>query len=78
MHYRGNASPAKDRNATAGHSWFDFIHDLVQDLVDRYGIEEVRQWRFEHYNEPSAYSRRNRAPLTRLHAHHSPKAHRKL
>ena len=53
MHYRANASPAKDRNASAGHAWFDFIHDLVQDLVDRYGVEEVRRWRFEHYNEPN-------------------------
>lgn len=49
MHYRANASPANDRNASAGHSWFDFIHDLTADLVDRYGIEEIRQWRFEHY-----------------------------
>ena len=53
MHYRANASPAKDRNASAGHSWYDFIHDLTADLVDRYGIEEIRQWRFEHYNEPN-------------------------
>ena len=53
MHYRGNASPAKDRNASAGHAWFDFIHDLIADLVARYGVEEVRQWRFEFYNEPN-------------------------
>ena len=53
MHSRGNASPAKDRNASAGHAWFDFVHDLVQDLVDRYGVEEIRTWRFEHYNEPN-------------------------
>ena len=48
MHYRANASPAK--NLTV---WTQFIHDLVQDLVDRYGIDEIRLWRFEFYNEPN-------------------------
>ena len=48
MHYRANASPAKNLSV-----WFQFIHDLVQDLVDRYGINEIRLWRFEFYNEPN-------------------------
>jgi xylan 1,4-beta-xylosidase len=68
MHYRGNASPAKDRNASAGHAWFDFIHDMVQDLVDRYGVEEIRRWRFEHYNEPVSVPYPNDARAIRLHA----------
>ena len=48
MHYRANASPAK--NLTL---WSEFIHDLVTDLVQRYGIDEIRLWRFEFYNEPN-------------------------
>ena len=68
MHYRGNASPAKDRNASAGHAWFDFIADMVQDLVDRYGVEEIRRWRFEHYNEPVSVPYLNDARAVRLHA----------
>ena len=48
MHYRANSSPAADMN-----KWYSFIKDLVQALVDRYGIDEIRLWRFEFYNEPN-------------------------
>lgn len=48
MHYRANSSPAKDMN-----QWYSFIKSLIQGLVDRYGVEEVRTWPFEFYNEPN-------------------------
>lgn len=46
--YQANVTPPRDWNA-----WGAFITRLVGHWVDRYGIEEVRQWYFEVWNEPN-------------------------
>lgn len=33
-------------------AWADLIHHFVLHLIDRYGIDEVRTWPFEVWNEP--------------------------
>ena len=48
MHYKGGTSPPKDPS-----KWAAFIAGVVQGCVDRYGLEEVRSWRFEVWNEPN-------------------------
>ena len=42
MHYKGGTSPPKDPKA-----WAALVAGVVQGCVDRYGVEEVRSWRFE-------------------------------
>ncbi len=44
--YRGIISPPRDWI-----EWRDLVAALAQHLVDRYGLEEVRQWGFEVWNE---------------------------
>jgi hypothetical protein len=46
FHYKGNITPPRDYGVWAG-----VIASLVKALVDRYGIGEVRSWRFEVWNE---------------------------
>lgn len=48
FHYRSNVTPPKDHT-----QWSILIHKLVSHWVERYGIEEVRQWFFEVWNEPN-------------------------
>ena len=48
FHYGANVSPPKDYAA-----WAVLIRKLVQHWVERYGLEEVRQWFFEVWNEPN-------------------------
>jgi xylan 1,4-beta-xylosidase len=48
FHYRANVSPPRDPA-----EWSVLIRKLVQHWVDRYGIDEVRQWFFEVWNEPN-------------------------
>jgi xylan 1,4-beta-xylosidase len=48
FHYRGNVTPPKDHD-----SWELLIKKLVQHWVDRFGIEKVREWFFEIWNEPN-------------------------
>ena len=48
FHYRANVSAPKDLA-----QWSVLIHKLVSHWVDRYGIDEVRQWFFEVWNEPN-------------------------
>jgi xylan 1,4-beta-xylosidase len=45
--YRGNITPPKDQA-----EWGAFITAFTQHLIARYGIEEIRQWPFEVWNEP--------------------------
>ncbi|MGN1148638.1 MAG: beta-xylosidase, partial [Lachnospiraceae bacterium] len=45
--YKPNISPPKDYN-----KWYAYIQEFIRFLIDRYGIEEVRQWYFEVWNEP--------------------------
>lgn len=33
--------------------WTQLVHDFVRHVVERYGEEHVRQWRFELWNEPN-------------------------
>ncbi|WP_152399921.1 GH39 family glycosyl hydrolase [Paenibacillus cellulositrophicus] len=47
--WKGNISPPKDMA-----KWSELIRQFVRHLVNRYGMEEVRQWYFEVWNEPDA------------------------
>jgi xylan 1,4-beta-xylosidase len=46
--YRGNVSPPKDYR-----QWAELIRRLVRHWSERYGLEEVRRWYFEVWNEPN-------------------------
>ena len=46
--YRGNISIPKSYD-----EWDGLIRALTQHLVDRYGLDEVRKWFFEVWNEPN-------------------------
>nr|WP_320058627.1 glycoside hydrolase [uncultured Bacteroides sp.] len=46
--WRGNVTPPKDYN-----KWEDFIRNLTQHFTERYGIDEVKTWYFEVWNEPN-------------------------
>ncbi len=48
FHYNANISPPKDYQ-----NWANLITKSVSHWVKRYGIEEVRQWFFEVWNEPN-------------------------
>ncbi|MEO6986142.1 MAG: glycoside hydrolase [Paralcaligenes sp.] len=46
--FRGDITPPNDYE-----QWATMIHTLVSHWVERYGIDEVRQWFFEVWNEPN-------------------------
>jgi len=46
--YRGLISPPADWS-----EWRSVVHALTEHLVERYGIDEVRTWAFEVWNEPN-------------------------
>jgi xylan 1,4-beta-xylosidase len=48
--YRGNVTPPKSYQR-----WSILIGKLVVHWVERYGIEEVREWYFEVWNEPNLH-----------------------
>jgi len=48
FHYKANVTPPADYT-----EWETLIHALTLHLVDRYGIDEVRTWFFEVWNEPN-------------------------
>jgi xylan 1,4-beta-xylosidase len=48
FHYRANVSKPRDLA-----QWSVLIRELVKHWVDRYGLDEVRQWFFEVWNEPN-------------------------
>ncbi|MHB8744441.1 MAG: GH39 family glycosyl hydrolase [Sulfuricaulis sp.] len=48
FHYRANVSSPKDYA-----QWAVLIRKLVSHWVDRYGLDEVRKWFFEVWNEPN-------------------------
>jgi len=50
FHYKANVTPPADYAA-----WEALIHELVQHLVGRYGLDEVRTWFFEVWNEPNLF-----------------------
>ncbi|HEY1837363.1 MAG TPA: glycosyl hydrolase [Rhizomicrobium sp.] len=48
FHYRANVTPPRDPA-----DWSVLIRKLVHHWVERYGLDEVRQWFFEVWNEPN-------------------------
>ena len=46
--WRGNVTPPKDYD-----KWAALIKNLVQHFTDRYGVDEVKTWYFEVWNEPN-------------------------
>ena len=44
------STPPKDYR-----KWYDLIMNLVNHLLDRYGLEEVKSWYFEMWNEPDIF-----------------------
>ena len=46
--YDANITPPKSME-----EWGNFIQTFVRHLIDRYGVQEVRQWYFEVWNEPN-------------------------
>jgi xylan 1,4-beta-xylosidase len=50
FNYRGNVTPPKDYR-----EWATLIRKLVSHWVARYGVEEVRTWFFEVWNEPNLH-----------------------
>ncbi len=48
FHYAANVTPPADYK-----KWANFIKKIVSHWAERYGIEEVRQWFFEVWNEPN-------------------------
>jgi xylan 1,4-beta-xylosidase len=48
FHYRANVSPPRDLS-----QWSVLIQKIVTHWVERYGVDEVRQWFFEVWNEPN-------------------------
>lgn len=48
FHYKGNITPPKDFDL-----WRDFITAFTAHCVERYGVDEVRTWFFEVWNEPN-------------------------
>ncbi|HEX3472445.1 MAG TPA: hypothetical protein VHT28_14795, partial [Silvibacterium sp.] len=48
--WRADGSPPSDYK-----KWSDLVQAMVKHCIDRYGIDEVRQWYFEVWNEPNLY-----------------------
>ena len=48
--WRADGTPPSDYG-----KWADLVHAFVQHCIDRYGIDEVRHWYFEVWNEPNLY-----------------------
>ena len=48
--WKANGSPPTDY-----HKWKQLVFRTVRNWVDRYGIDEVRQWYFEVWNEPNLH-----------------------
>jgi xylan 1,4-beta-xylosidase len=48
--WKGNASPPKDYS-----KWRELIDRTVRHWVERYGLEEVRTWYYEVWNEPNLH-----------------------
>lgn len=50
FHYKGNITPPKDYA-----EWNRFIEAFTKHIIERYGIDEVRSWFFEVWNEPNLF-----------------------
>ncbi|MBU6476501.1 MAG: hypothetical protein KGQ32_01070 [Xanthomonadaceae bacterium] len=64
--YKANVTPPRDYT-----KWADLITRLVKHWVDRYGIDEVRSWYFEVWNEPNldAFWKGKQADYFKLYQH---------
>jgi xylan 1,4-beta-xylosidase len=64
--YRGVVTPPRSYR-----QWTTLIHKLIEHWVDRYGIDEVRGWFFEIWNEPNlkAFWTRTQSEYFRLYRH---------
>ncbi|MFV2108611.1 GH39 family glycosyl hydrolase [Micromonospora sp. LOL_015] len=49
--WRGNVTPPRSESG-----WADLVRATVRNLVDRYGLEQVRNWPIEVWNEPNLTS----------------------
>lgn len=49
FHYRANVTPPADYGR-----WAELIETFARHLIERYGIDEVRTWYFEVWNEPES------------------------
>ncbi|WP_374055809.1 helix-turn-helix domain-containing protein [Rossellomorea sp. FM04394] len=45
--WKGNIAPPHDMG-----KWIDLVKNFIRHCIQRYGIEEVRKWNFEVWNEP--------------------------
>jgi xylan 1,4-beta-xylosidase len=45
--WKGNIAPPNDTK-----KWIDLVENFIRHCIQRYGIEEVRKWYFEVWNEP--------------------------
>jgi len=50
FYWKGNVTPPRDYE-----QWQRLIKNLVRHLVSRYGIDEVKRWPFEVWNEPNLH-----------------------
>ncbi|MBQ2815141.1 MAG: beta-xylosidase [Clostridia bacterium] len=48
FHYKGNVTPPSDYE-----EWYKLVKAFTQHCVDRFGLEEVKTWYFEVWNEPN-------------------------
>ncbi len=48
FHYKANVTPPKDYR-----QWATLMEELARHWVERYGIDEVKEWLFEVWNEPN-------------------------
>ncbi len=48
FHYKANVTPPKDYK-----QWANLMEKLAHHWVERYGLEEVKEWFFEVWNEPN-------------------------
>ncbi|SFO04751.1 GH39 family glycosyl hydrolase [Proteiniclasticum ruminis] len=50
FHYNANITPPKSYDM-----WRELVGKFIEHLVDRYGIDEVKTWFFEVWNEPNLF-----------------------
>ncbi len=50
FHYKGNITLPKDNG-----QWEELIRRFVTHIIERYGLEEVKTWFFEVWNEPNLF-----------------------
>lgn len=48
FYWKGNVTPPKDYQ-----KWSDLVTAVVEHFIERYGLEEVKKWPFEVWNEPN-------------------------